>query len=171
MDFSELNRSRYSCRSFSDRKIDDELLNSVLKEGLIAPTAKNNQPFRIYILDSEEAIKKVDEVTSCRYKAKTVLLFTYKKDEEWVSPLDEGITSGIQDASIVATTIMLKAKDAGLDTCWVCYFENRKLKKLLNLEESEECVLLMPIGYASASASPSPRHYEKRDFNELVKKL
>ena len=54
MDFCELAKERYSVRKFDSRPIEDEKLQKVLETGLIAPTAKNYQPFRIYVIKSED---------------------------------------------------------------------------------------------------------------------
>ena len=171
MEFSRLIKERYSCRKFTDQKVDKETLTKILEAGRIAPTAKNMQPFRIYVLDSEEAIKKVDLITPCRYGAQTVLAFTYNRDEQWRNTLEEGIRSGVQDVSIVATHIMLAAKDLGVDSCWINYFTNSKLEELFNIPENEKSVLLLAIGYASKDAEVSPKHTEKKDLDKIVKYL
>lgn len=169
MNFIDLAKERYSVREFKEVAVEKEKLNKILEAGNIAPTAKNLQPQRIYVLESEESLKKLDELTHCRYKAKTVLLFTYDTNEEWTNPLEEGIHSGVEDVSIVATHIMLMAKELGLDTCWCNYFPNTKLEEALNIQKNEKSVLLMPIGYASENAKPSPMHTKKKLIEETVK--
>lgn len=81
MNFMELAKKRYAARSFSDRQVEKEkldvILEMILETGNIAPTAKNLQPQRIYILQSKDALTKLDTLTHCRYGARTVLLFTY----------------------------------------------------------------------------------------------
>lgn len=106
MTFMELAKKRFSVRKFSDRAIEQEKLEQILTVGNIAPTAKNLQPQRIYVLQSEEALSKLDAQTHCRYGAKTVLLFTYDTDEEWKNPLEDSVHSGVEDVSIVATHMM-----------------------------------------------------------------
>ena len=44
MNFAELSAQRYSLRKFSDRPVEDALLQQVLEAGRNAPTAHNNQP-------------------------------------------------------------------------------------------------------------------------------
>lgn len=44
MDFTELAQARYSVRKFSDKAVEPEVLKRILEAGLLAPTAKNNQP-------------------------------------------------------------------------------------------------------------------------------
>lgn len=169
--FEELVKNRYSCRSFKDIKVEEDKLQKILEVGNLAPTAKNSQPHRIYILESEEALNKLDSLTHCRYGAKTVLLFTYNEDEEWKNPFQENIHSGVEDVSIVATHIMLEAKELGLDTCWINYFNNTKLEDLFNLPKNEKSVLLMPIGYANERAVVAPSHTNKKDLKDLIKRI
>ena len=54
MDFMELAKKRYSVRKFSDKSVEKEKLEQILEAGNIAPTAKNQQPQRVYVLQSEE---------------------------------------------------------------------------------------------------------------------
>ena len=171
MEFSELVKARYSVRSFSPRPIGEDILNEVLSVSALAPTAKNNQPHRIYVIRSEENLAKLRPLTPSHYGAPVILLFAYSKSEEWQNRLEAGVHSGPQDVSIVATHVMLKAADLGLGTVWVNLFPPTAAREALGLPEDEVPVLLMPIGYAAADAAPSPRHFESRPLSENVKEI
>lgn len=168
MEFMKLAAQRYSVRKFSDAPVEPEKLSAVLEAGNVAPTAKNLQPQRIYVLSSVEALEKVDGLTRCRFGAPVVLLIAYDADEDWKNPLEEGIHAGQQDASIVATHIMLAAAEAGLGTCWVNLFPNSQANEAFDLPESIVPVLLMPIGYAALDAKPSRLHDERKPLEETV---
>ena len=129
MDLLQLMQDRYSVRLYAEKEVEEEKLDAVLKAALIAPTAKNNQPFRIYVLKSAEALEKIRNLTRCAFNAPVVLLFTYNKDEQWNNPLEEGIVSGVEDTAIVATHAMLEAVEQGLGSCWVNYFPNTEVEK------------------------------------------
>lgn len=43
MDFTEVVKSRYSCKKFDGRKVEEEKLQEILKAGQASPTAKNLQ--------------------------------------------------------------------------------------------------------------------------------
>ena len=151
------------------RPVEPEKLRAVLEAGNAAPTAKNDQAHRIYVLQSPEVLAKVDELTHCRYGAPTVLLFAYDSEEDWKNPLEEGVRSGIEDAAIVATHVMLQAAELDLDSCWVNYFPNTKLERALGLPERERSVLLLPIGYGAMG--PGPNHTKKKPLDQTVKYL
>lgn len=114
MNFMELAKARYSVRKYSDKPIEKEKLDLILEAGRIAPTGHNNQPYRVYVLKSPEALEKVRGLTRCAFNAPVVLMVTVRKDEEWVNPFEHGIRAGEQDASIVATHMMLEAWELGI---------------------------------------------------------
>ena len=169
--FKDLAKERFSCRKFKSIEVEEEKLNDILETGNLAPTAKNVQPHRIYVLKSKQALETLDKLSPCRYGAKTVLLFTYNTDEDWKNPLEDGVRSGVEDVSIVATHIMLEAKELGLDTCWCNYFNNTELERAFNIPENERSVLFMPIGYRDENAVISPMHSSKKELTKIVKYL
>ena len=167
MELLELIRKRYSVRKYSDKVVEEEKLQKVLDAGRLAPTAENNQPQRIYVLKSEEAVNKIREITRCAYNAPIVLVFAFSKDEQWHSDIEEGITSGQQDVSIIATHMMLEAAELGLGTCWVNWFDHKKVKEAF-LKDDEEVVLIMPLGYPSEDSIPTGNHDNKKELQETV---
>ena len=171
MNFIDLVKERYSCRKFSDRVVEKEKLDLILEAGRLAPTAKNQQPFTIYVIENEEGLKKLNELTPCIYGAKTVLLFTYHINKDWQNPFENEIRSGVEDVAIVATHVMLEAKDLGIDSCWLNYYPNKLVEEAFNISKDEKSVLLLPIGYAASNSTPSPQHTKKKDIGELVKYL
>lgn len=86
MEFSDVIKERYSCKKFDGRQIEKEQLESILEAGRLAPTAKNLQEQKIYVVQSEEGLAKIDRVTPCRYGAPTVLIVAFDKDNVFVYP-------------------------------------------------------------------------------------
>ena len=77
MDFEKLSAARYSLRKFSPAPIEPEKLALVLEAGRSAPTAHNNQPQRIFVLQSPEAPEKADGCTGCHFHPPVMLLVAY----------------------------------------------------------------------------------------------
>lgn len=171
MDFLELAKNRYSVRKFNMRTIEADKLKLILEAARAAPTAKNQQPQRIYVLQSKEALEKLERLTHCGYGAQTVLLFTYDTNEDWKNPLEEGVRSGIEDVSIAAVHAMLEATELGIGTCWCNYFANSRLEEEFDIPQNERSILIMPIGYADETEKPSPLHTEKKSLDKIVKYL
>jgi len=170
MDFTEAIESRYSCKKYGPRPISDAQLNAILAAGRVAPTAKNLQEQRIYVARSAEALAKIDKITPCRYGAPTVLVVAYNKESVFTYPGGKR-NSGIEDASIVATHMLLAARSAGVDSCWVNFFDPDQLAAELGLPENEEILMLLDLGFAAEGAGPLPNHGSRKPLEETVSYL
>ena len=167
MAFLELARERYSLRKFSGKPVDREKIDLLLETARIAPTAHNNQPQRIMLITDERDLLKVDECTPCRYGAPVVLMICYDKDASWKREFD-GADSGMVDASIVATHIMLEAQDLGIGSCWVMNFDPAKASELFAMPENIIPAALLPLGYPEEGAGPSPRHTDRFPLSDFM---
>ena len=134
----------------------------------MAPTAKNLQEQRIYVIQSNEGLAKVDKLTPCRYGAPTVIAVAFDKNNVFTYP-GEKRDSGIEDASIVATSMMLAATNAGVDSCWLNYFNPENAAKELGLPDNEEVLMLLDLGYAAEDSKPLPNHFQRKPITETVK--
>ena len=167
MELKKVLKARFSCKKYSDRQVEDEKLAAILNAGRLAPTAKNLQEQRIYVVQSPEALAKIDTVTPCRYNAPTVIVVAYIRDNVFTYP-DEKRDSGTEDATIVATHMILAAADEGVDSCWVNFLDPDKAKEALGLPENEEVLMFMDLGYAAEGAGPLPNHSSRKDLSETV---
>ena len=167
MEFTEVIKGRYSCKKFDGRPVDKDQLEAILEAGRLAPTAKNLQEQRIYVVQSAEGLAKIDKITPCRYGAGTVLVVAFDAKNVFVYP-GEKRDSGVEDASIVATHLMLAAKNAGVDSCWINFFDPEAVAKTFGLPENEEVLMLLDLGYAAEDAGPLPTHSQRKDLSETV---
>ena len=170
MEFKEVIAARYSCKKFSDRPVEKEKLEAILNAGRVAPTAKNLQEQRVYVVQSAAALSRIDAVTPCRYGAPTVLVVAFDRENVFTYP-GEKRDSGVEDATIVATHMILAAADAGVDSCWVNYFDPEKLAGALELPDNEEVLMLMDLGYAAEGSGPLPGHSHRKELSETVRYL
>lgn len=170
MDFTQVVRERYSCKRFDGRPVAKDALNQILEAGRLAPTAKNLQEQKIYVIQGEEGLAKVDVITPCRYNAGTVLLVAFDKTNVFTYPGGKR-DSGIEDATIVATHMMLAAKNAGIDSCWINFFDPEKAAAEFNLPANEEVLMLLDLGYAAEGTKPLDNHFKRKPLEETVKYL
>ena len=71
MTFKELAEKRCSIRKFADEPVDHEMIVEVLKEAQRAPSWKNTQTARAYIVEPGEKLEELSFVTETYLKAKT----------------------------------------------------------------------------------------------------
>lgn len=167
MEFSEVIQNRYSCKKFDGRQVEKEQLDAILEAGRLAPTAKNLQEQRIYVVQTEEGLAKIDKVTPYRYGAGTVLVVAFDKENVFTYPGDKR-DSGIEDATIVATHLMLAAQANGVDSCWINFFDPEVMAKELGLPENEEVLMVLDLGYAVEGTKPLATHSQRKELTETV---
>ena len=170
MDFAKLAAERYSLRKFSDRPVEAEKLSAVLEAGRNAPTAHNLQPQRIFVLQSSEALEKVDGCTGAHFHPPVMLLVAYDPEAAWKRE-DDGKNHGEIDAAIAVTQMMLQAADLGLGTTYVGMFDPEKLHAAFPELAGLTPIALLPMGYAKEGAQPSPRHTMSRETADMVTEL
>ena len=150
---------------FSSKEVEQDKLDKILEAGRIAPTARNLQPIKIYVVRSEEYLNKIDKSTVCRYNAPVVLLVcgdtkrAYSKGRETTYEID---------ASIVTTHMMLEATNIGVNSVWVKAFDSEVISEEFNLPNNIKPVCLLPIGYKAKLCPPSPFHKIRKNIKELV---
>ena len=170
MEFKEVVKNRYSCKKYSARKLEAAKLEAILEAGRLAPTAKNLQEQHVYVVQSEEMLTKIDGVTPCRYGAPTVLVVAFDKSNVFTYPGGKR-DSGVEDATIVATHMILAAADEGVDSCWINFFDPDKMAEAIGLPENEEILMLLDLGYAAEGAGPLPNHGSRKPLAETVSYL
>lgn len=165
MDFLELASKRYSARSFREIPVPQTAVDQILMAGKAAPTAHNNQPQKILVVQSEKGLQALKKCTECHYHAPLALIVCYDRDKSWKRVYD-GKDSGDIDASIVATHMMMEAADLGIGSTWLMYFIPEAVRAEFELPDSVEPVVILVMGYTDAE--PSQDHFSRRNLEEYV---
>lgn len=64
MELSKIIKYRRSCRCFLDTPVEKEKIETILKAGILAPTAHNLQPFKFYVSFGEKKYNIIKEIMS-----------------------------------------------------------------------------------------------------------
>ncbi len=174
MSFMELAKNRYSERFFDPRPVEDEKLMQILEAGRIVPTACNYQPQRFYVLRSPEALAKARTVTPFHYNAPLMLLVCYDVNTVWRNPNDRyyrNYSSGEQDASIAATTMMYEAEELGVHSVWLRGFDSKTVVDTFDLPENIIPVMMFAMGYPNERAKPNAWHFKRMPMEDFVTEL
>ena len=170
MEFSEVIRGRYACKKFDGRQVKGEQLDAILEAGRLAPTAKNLQEQRIYVVRSEEGLAKLDKATPCRYGASTCVVVAFDRNNVFTYP-GEKRDSGVEDATIVATHMMLAAANEGVDSCWINKFDPERACEAFGLPADEDALMFLDLGFAAEGVTPLPNHSRRKELAETVSYL
>jgi nitroreductase len=165
MEFIDLVTKRFSARKYTSRKVEPEKLRKILEAGRLAPTACNNQPVKLLVIESDEGLDKLKK-GSKTFDAPLAIVVCANQNECWKRPRD-GKSSGDIDASIVTDHLMLQAAELGLGSVWVCSFDPDIVRREFNIPDNFEPINLLIIGY-SADKAPNPRHFIRKNIDELI---
>ena len=174
MDFIELAKNRYSERYYDPKPVEQEKLNRILEAGRAAPTACNYQPQRFFIIRSEDAKARLRSVTRFHFNAPLTILVCYDSEQAWRNPRDRryaDYSSGEQDATIAATSMMFAAEEQGVHSVWVRGFDSGAVAETFGLPGRIVPVMMLVLGYPRPDARPSEWHYVRKPMSEFVEEL
>ena len=165
MEFLDVVKNRTSTRKFSDKEIEDSIINNILEVGRLAPTAKNLQPQKIYVVKSKDGLENIDKVSPCRYNAPVCLLICSDKNIAW----SNGDYSTYEmDASIVATHLILGATNYGIDSTWIRNFNVEDAIKCFELADGVVPICIINLGYKTDDCPNNPMHEVRKELDETV---
>ena len=168
--FMQILESRYSCHAFTNHPVSEAKLDMILDAGRMAPSASNNQPTRIWVVKSEEALAKLRTVHPC-YNAPVVLIVGCRNEEAWIRETD-GVNAAKTDAAIVLTHLMLTATDMGLANMWIWDFDPRKVREALPETREHGVYALLAIGYPKdVEGKPTEYHSVRKPLEDIVRYL
>ena len=173
MSFMDLAKNRYSCRAFSTQNIEAEKLAQVLEAGRLSPTAVNAQPVIVKVIKSSEKLEKIRGITRMAYNAPVVLMVCYDEPKCYTAEkYNDSFNSGIMDASIVTTSMMMEATDLGLATLLARGFNASEIEKAFAFPDNLKLACRLDIAYADTENGwPSPRHPVRKSIEEFASEV
>ena len=159
MNFQDLLLARRSVRAYRPDPVPDELLEKVLEAARLAPSAHNNQAFRVVVIHTRG---REAELLRCYPKAwfvepPVVLAVCALPAEGWVRHRFDGWNAAETDATIATDHMLLAAADLGLGTCWIAAFDPGAAREVLGLPEGVVPFAFTPLGWPRDAAVPKER--------------
>ena len=166
MEFLELVSRRNSCRRFiKDKVCEREKLKKCVQAARLAPSACNSQPWRFLIIDEPGLLNKVVEVARKgiysvlnRFLSSAPCIVVVIADKERYIARVGGLITGTDyfliDIGIACEHFVLQAQELGLGTCYIGYFNEKGLKKLLGIPRRYKIPLLIAVGYPEDGKHP-----------------
>jgi len=148
MDFYGVIKTRRSIRSFSSKKVPDQILKRILNAARLAPSANNRQPWRYIIVKDTEKKNQIAQLASNQSfiaEAPVVVVICglrYLNRHSWF-----GENMYILETAISIEHFVLAARNEGLGTCWVGAFDKQGIEKLLNIPQGSPPIMITPLGY------------------------
>ncbi|MFP4481893.1 MAG: nitroreductase family protein [Thermovirgaceae bacterium] len=174
MNFLDLAKNRYSSRMYKTDSVDRKALERCLEAARLAPSACNSQPWKFIVCDSDPLREEiVDQAFSGIYsmnsfaKKAPVIIAVVRQSGQYASKLGgmfRGTDFSLLDIGMACEHFVLQAAEEGLGTCILGWFNEKNVKKLLDLPFSTKVDLLVSLGHP-AEKGPRPKH--RKDLEEI----
>lgn len=169
----ELIISRQSDRKYSDKKVEKEKLERIIEAGRMAPSACNAQPWKFIVVTDPELISRVAEAASAKLLGMNsfvsqapVLLVVIREQPNFSSKVGGTIKNkdySLIDIGIASENICLQARAEGIGSCMIGWFDEKLLRKILEIPWSKRVELIITLGY-----SPGDQREKKRKSSEVT---
>lgn len=155
--------TRRSVRVFKDTPIEEAHIDFMLKAGMQAPSAKNQQPWRFLVIKNKALLKELSTVSQgARHLANAPLgiVVTMKEDGmpmPHMRPLD---------CAASTQNILLAAHEQGLGAVWIGVFplsmRIESVRKMLNIPPTQTPFAMIAIGHPKHAVDGKPRDLTDR---------
>lgn len=172
MDFFQLVDKRESCRNFIEKEVEKEKLEKCINAAILAPSACNGQPWSFIGVIGEDNVLKVRECLQDKgmnkFTEKCPAFIVIAEQPTVMSSKIGGLIKGHDfpqiDIGIATAHICYAATAQGLSTCILGWFDEKKLKKYLDIKSNRRVHIVVAVGYAE----DKPLREKKRKSYEDV---
>ena len=156
-DFLRLAEERQSDRKYHDKPVEEEKLLRCLEAARLAPSACNAQPWTFIVINDKELKDAVARETSGGVlplnhftRQAPILVVLVLEKPNITSRFGEVVKDKkftIMDLGISASHFCLQAASEGLGSCMIGWFNENKVKELLNIPKNKRPMLIITLGY------------------------
>lgn len=172
MNFSEIAKTRQSCRKYDpERAVEEEKLGAILESARLSPSACNGQPYHITVCRGETANAVAKAVTGMgmnRFAADAPVLMVISEEDYVATAAFGAKVKGNDyrsiDIGILAAYITAEAEAQGLSTCILGWLDDKKIREICGL--SKPVRLVITLGYAAEG--DKLRDKKRKDMSSLV---
>ncbi|MBU4240992.1 MAG: nitroreductase family protein [Actinobacteria bacterium] len=160
-------RRRRSIRKYEEREVTEEQLTQVLEAARLAPSWKNQQPWRFLVIRDaakRQAVADILEGNPARKGIAQAPVLIVVCADPALSGVENRKEYYMADIGIVMDHIMLEAADMGLGTVFVGWYDEDKMRQALGVPDQFRIVGMTPLGYPAKEPNPVPR----KELDELV---
>ena len=159
MEFKETLNKRKSIRDYDkDKKVEQALIEEMIEAAILAPSWKNGQTSRYYVVSSEDKLQELKESClsdwnkKCTKNAPVLIITSFVKDRVGFEKTGEASNElgngwGIYDLGLQNANLLLKATELGLDTLVMGLRDADKIREILEISENEIIVSVIAVGY------------------------
>ena len=177
MEYSELIQLRRSVRKYQEgTSISDAAIEEIMQATQMAPSWKNSQTGRYYIVRTPEKVAALREACLPAFNQKSsgnapVLVVTaFEKGISGFNPdgtptNELGDEWGAYDLGLQNAYMLLKARELGIDSLIMGIRDADKLRQMLDIPASQEVAAVIALGYSVSE----PKLNKRKELDEIRK--
>ncbi len=163
MELMEAIQTRRSIRKFTDKPVPKEMIETILKAAMLAPSAGNQQPWHFIVVTDREKLDKVPDfhpyAGMIRQAGVAIVVCGAPEGLKWPD-------FWVQDCSAAIENLLLAARDLGLGTVWTGVYplEDRivKTRQLFGIPENVQPLAIIPLGWPATEFKAQDRYDKAR---------
>ena len=175
MNFTEIAKTRQSCRSYDvSRAVEEEKISAIIESARLAPSACNSQPYHITVCEGESAKAVAQAVMGMgmnKFAIDAPVIMVISEDSySATAALGAKIKKNDYrsiDIGILSAYITAEAAAQGLGSCIIGWLDDKKLREICHVSGTVR--LVITIGYAKAD--DKLRDKKRKDMSDLVTKI
>jgi len=150
--------SRQSDRKYSDKQIGQDKLDRIIEAGRMSPSACNAQPWKFVVVNDPALVLKIADAASAKLLGMNsfvaqapVIIVIVREKPNMSSKVGATIKDkdySLFDIGIATENICLQAKAEGIGSCIIGWFDEKMIRKLLDIPGSKRVELLITLGYS-----------------------
>ena len=174
MAFIDLVKKRRSVRRYAAKPVPREVIDRCLEAARLAPSACNSQPWNFIVVDDETLKNKLAGAAfSGAYSMNAfagkapVLVAVIREKSTYFATLAgyfRGVRYSLIDIGIACEHFVLQAAEDGVGTCWLGWFNERAVRKVLNIPGNKKVDILISMGYPEETEG---RNKERKPLSEI----
>jgi len=154
---------RRSIRKYKDKKVSEEIINELLNAARLAPSAKNAQLHKYYVVKDKKVITELKDNNSFQqaFVSRAPLIIVccvnpneYPSIENQEAKMKE---YALIDLSIASAFLNLRATELGLGVTFIGLIDDKKIRKVLNISKDYLLPYVLTVGYPDEDPSERPR--------------
>ncbi len=166
MDFYETVKRRRSYRVYKSDIPEDDKVNRIINAARLAPTWANMQGMHYIVVKDPETVKRVWKAVGQTKKFVEAPMYVVGVISESGSGKNpNGIKYFPLDCGICFEHLILAATAEGLATCWIGWFNELKVKEVLEIPKHFRVMALTPLGYP---VKEKGEVIDRKSFDEIV---
>lgn len=175
MDFTKVIKKRKSIRKYNkNKKVEREKIERIFEAVRLSPSAENAQGWKFIVIDDKNMRDKFRKKTfSGIYQlpwTKTVPVFIVMISRKKFLPNIVGkkiskIDYQPIDAGIAGEHLVLAAENEGLSTCWIGWFNKKKVRKFFDIPKKYKIYSLFSLGYKDKNYTPGA--HKRKDLDKV----